>query len=181
MKELSYYTAEVLRRANEKKAARKRAFKTAALCVPLAVAITAAALILPRFLRVVPDAGKEALMTEDAPISSEKAESLPVDHIDGETVSCEVTRLGFDGESFELSPDGAVEVGAIIEEIIGGASNTEAVDECVTEGYSIVLTSEGLSESYRFANGELMDSAGRRYLLTGEQAAKLLKLLSCAP
>ena len=49
MKELSEYTAEVMRRADEKKRARKRAaIRTVSLCVPLALAASAALVLLPR-------------------------------------------------------------------------------------------------------------------------------------
>ena len=172
MKELNEYTAEVLRRAEGIKAARKRRRDALMLCVPVALTL-AAALILPRYLRKGPDGISEVMATHPAAVeTSPEVDSPEIEGVDGLELRCTVclSPQTESRESYELSPEDAAEMA----ELLASVKTCSAVDDCIDEsagtGYSISLNEGGKVSNYTFADGILTeDSTGSRYMPTAEQ------------
>ncbi|MBR3381919.1 MAG: hypothetical protein IKG85_02625 [Clostridia bacterium] len=189
MREMSEYTAEVLRRIDEKNAARRAARARAIkLGVPTAAAALAIAFLLPAVLR-----GSAGMAPQAVPQDGESPESAqvtiaPQDESDGlETVdgvsftlSVSVTDAST-GESLPFSGD-AEALAALIGEIAEGGSH---VDESIPELHEwdqrrliIEITTPEGAERWLLAEGVLKnESTEVDHPLTAVQLARMNELL----
>ena len=184
MKELSEYTAEVMRRADEKKRARKRAaIRTVTLCVPLALAATAALVLLPRVNKPGADV-EAALPTQDVPdgMTNEAAASFTVfvEPIAQDAEFVEAHETAMDESDAVADPALKEELIAIIDGVVNGEESAD--DEVVDaefEGYYITISgSDGGERRYALKPLTLTDlDLGIEYRITEEQYERLLALI----
>ena len=176
MRDIVEYTSEVLRRAEEKKRARRRRIGTAvSFCVPFALLSAAAALVLRSYTRM-PDAaapqGGESYTDSDF-ITTETAHTAVyayVETLDDENVNESALVCG--------DPEGLAE---LIESIEGGAGDQSDPATDAPEGprRRITLTdAEGNISSYLLTGLRLKNNlTGAAYALTAEQYERLLELI----
>lgn len=183
MKELNEYTAEVMRRAEEKNRARKNALvKAVSLCAPLVLITVGAALLLPRLLpfgSAAPDsmppeeleAGTvvSAALIQPNGIAGPVDEDLPVDEHTQDSGSVITDASAID------------EIAALIAKIGCEGRPCPESDSAVAfpeESAIITLThADGSTESYTLYKNRLKNNdTGESFEITAEQYARLAEL-----
>ena len=186
MQELNEYTAEVMRRAEGMKRARKNSLvKTVSLCAPLVLITFAAALILPKLLpngAVMPDSDEAlpetieasavvsaALIQQDAITDSVEAPDSPVDEMIQE------------GGAVMTDADSIDALLALIEEIEReGLPSHESGYVIASHEESAIITltrSDGSTVSYTLSRERLTNAeTGESFEITAEQYARFMEL-----
>ena len=182
MKELNEYTAEVMRRAEGKKRARKNALvKTVSLCAPLVLITVGAALLLPRLLpfgSAAPDSDRPetaepsavvSAMIQPGDIAGPVDEDLPVDELTQDSGAVITDTAAID-ELTEL----IAKIGCEGLPCPGSNSVIASHEECAI----ITLThADGSTESYTLYKNRLKNNdTGESFEITAEQYARLAEL-----
>lgn len=179
MKEISEYTSEVLRRAEEKNRTRRRNIGTAiSFCVPFALLSAAAVFVLPRL----------GLTTDSMPGAAALPEDAESHYVDSDSISAEPGQAAIYAsiESLDEEQGGEAslvcgepdKLAALIESIESAEADPPA-DESFCRGWRITLTdAEGNISSYLLTELRLRNNVtGAEYALTAEQYERLLELI----
>ena len=184
MKDINEYTAEVLRRVDEKKRERRNSIiRTAAFCVPAVFAAAVLALVLPRISGSAgPDSAAGVIEATPPPADAALPSPITEGAIDGalglEVDEIEVGSPLYYDKFIISSPDLIGEICRIIFEAEGSADPADCIDSALPRYRIILHCADGTKPEYTLGEGIIRnEESGAVFTLSSSNEAELLRLL----